>query len=91
MELKEIKNMRFLGMITELVIFRMENDNESGWWLGFYATPFGAFVQKLTTARNDLRVFRTLDACNKIAVEIINTEVSPILDISQTLNLRIFN
>ncbi len=91
MELKEVKNMRFLGQIKEIVLFPIEHSGGCGWWLGFYAAPFGDDIQKLTTARNELRIFRTLDACNKIAVEIINTEISPILEMSPVCDVRICN
>ena len=91
MELKEVKNMMFLGQIKEIVLFPIDTGKFKGWWLGFYSTPYGDDLQKLMTARDELRIFRTLDACNKIAAEIVQVEISPLLDCVSPCDVRICN
>lgn len=75
MELQELKNIRFLGQIKEILII----DGGMGkWFLACETTAFGHV--KLYTARNELRLFKSLDAANKIAVELLQVIPSPLLD-----------
>lgn len=75
MEIKEIKNMRFLGQVKDIVIFFAD----PGWWLAVKSDAYQDYV-KLTTARGDLRIFKTLDAANRSAVDILRQDPSDILD-----------
>jgi len=88
MELHELKNMRFLGQVKEIILF---DAGMGKWFLACETTACGHV--KLFTARNDLRLFKTLDAANKAAVEILNVVPSTLLDEPQrsTPFVRIVN
>lgn len=78
MDVKEIKNMRFLGQVKEIVIFFAD----PGWFLAVRTDVYQEYV-KLMTARGEVRIFKTLDAANKSAVEILRQDPSHLLDEEQ--------
>lgn len=78
MELHEMKNMRFLGQVKEIILF----DGGMGKWFLSINTDVCGYV-KLMTARGQLRLFKSLDAANKIAVEILRVDPSPLLNEEQ--------
>ena len=75
MGINEIKNMRFLGQIREIIIFFAD----PGWWLAVKSDAYQDYIY-FTTARGDLRIFKTLDAANRSVVEILRKDPSVILD-----------
>ena len=88
MEIKEIKTMRFLGQVREIIIFFAD----PGWLVSVKSDAYQDYVF-LTTARGDRRIFKTLDAANRSAVEILRQDPSEILseDLKTMPSVRIVN
>lgn len=77
MEMEVAKNMRFLGQIKEILIF----DGGMGKWFLAVKTPGQDEYLKLRTASGSLRLFNSLGSANKVAVELLRVQPSPLLDI----------